>query len=89
MLRYFIKYIKQGNGIHKMYFEKYRCPANRGGIVIMIIGTSFSLARVCGFAALSNLFIVYIDLVEPANCCPQNPFSLFSLFYFNFLNVYF
>ena len=42
----------------------------------MIIVMSFSFAMVCGFVALSNLFIVYIDLVEPANCFPQNPFSL-------------
>lgn len=79
MPHYFIKYIKQGNWIHKMYFEKYKCSANRGSIRIMIIVMSFSLAMVCEFVALSNLFIVYIDLVEPANCFPPNPFSLSSL----------
>lgn len=52
--------ILNGNRIHKTYFEKYKCSANRGNIRMMIIVMSFSLAMVCGFVALSNLFIVCI-----------------------------
>ena len=58
MLHYFIKYIKQGNWIHKMYFEKYKCSANRGSIRIIIIVMSFSLTVICGFVASSNLTVL-------------------------------
>ena len=56
-----------------MYFEKYKCCANRGSIRIIIIVMSFSLAIVCGFVGSSNsdCFIAYIDLLEPANCFPD------------------
>ena len=41
-----------------MYFEKYKCSANRGSIRIIIIVMSFSLAVVCGFVASSNLTVL-------------------------------
>lgn len=58
MLRSFIKCIKQGNWIHKMYSGKYKCSANKGSIRIIITVMSFSLVTVSAFVALSNLTVL-------------------------------
>lgn len=41
-----------------MYFEKYECSANRGGIRIIITVMSFSRATVSAFIASSDLTVL-------------------------------